>query len=291
MAVIKNHFETTLSDSTLSMHTITGLTAEDSRTSVPKYCHEGTLYFLKSVYKSLTDAGYTDTVINEEDFSITVLGFKLFILTTNYNSSSLMTYPSVYVYGTDKTFSYKASLSTGYSNYTINNCITYGKTLSYNIIVRGDENCVQIAYSSFSYPNSEVPLIFIAKAKNLITEKEAFCCCSDFTDNNNYSPIYFKEKNDLYTCTFGDANSSNTYKNYFQTFYLSLGNNTNSKFVCEPILGNYGTFLTYSLLKCNSVNFERGKYYKIGNDLYFCYGYKLGTATSYDGSYLLFKVS
>lgn len=284
MAVIKNHFETTLSDDiTLTTHTITGLTAEGSSTNIANFCQDGTLYFLKSIYKSLIDAGYTDAVLNEEDYSITVLGFKFYVISKSVNAISAITlYPIIYVYGIGLDIG--ANISNNNNNYWLNE--SSKKTLSYNIIIRGDENCIQIAYSSFIYPNSEVPLIFIAKAKNLITDKESFCYCYRFNDGV-YDLVYFREKEALYT----NQKQRINYENFFPTYYISAGNNTNSKFVCEPILGNCGTYLTYSLLKCNSVNFERGKYYKIGNDLYFCYGYKLGTATSYDGSYLLFKVS
>lgn len=284
MAVIKNHFETTLSDDiTLTTHTITGLTAEGSSTNVTNFCQDGTIYFLKSIYKSLTDAGYTDATINEEDYSITVLGFKFFVISISGNTPpNLRLFPYIYVPGSASRLDSSASNN----NYLLNE---FDKTtLSYNIIIRGDENCVQISYSSFSYPNSEVPLIFIAKAKNLITDKEAFCYFYIFEKANSAQYIYFRDKDKLYNTVYNNIYSDML---YFPAFYGRTGNNTQSKFVCEPVLGNYGTYLIYSLLKCNSVNFEKGKYYKIGNDLYFCHGYKLGSSASYDGSYLLFKVS
>lgn len=293
MAIIKNHFETTLSDDiALTTHTITGLTAADSSTSVNYFCQQASLYFLKSIYKTLIDAGYSDAAKNEVEFSITVLGFKFFVLVPSYYDIQKLTlFPSVHVHGLSNklnTFSNSSSANSG-RIYTLNDISTYAKTLSYNIIIRGDEKCVQIAYSSYDYPNSEVPLIFIANAKNLITSEDSFLYGSEFTDNST-DHVYFRDKNNLYNNIHQSINN-NSYNGYFSTYYTYTGLNTQSKFVCEPILGNYGTYLIYSLLKCNDVYFERGKYYKIGDDLYFCYGYKEGSATSYNGSYLLFKVS
>lgn len=291
MAVIKNHFETTLSDDiAINTYNITGLTAEDSSTSLNFFCQEGTLYFLKSIYKTLVDAGYTDAVMNEEEYSITVLGFKFFAVVRGDSNtiSNLRLYPYLYVYGNGSAFNYISTSIGQQTRYSLSNILSYEKTLSYNIIVRGDENCIQIAYSSFAYPNSEVPFIFIAKAKNLITSKDAFCYNNGFYDNSSNYIVYFRDKEDLYTSTKDVVNSGTS---YFSTYYSYTGLNTQSKLVCEPILGNYGTYLTYSMLKCNSVNFERGKYYKIGNDLYFCNGHKFVNATAYEGSYLLFKVS
>lgn len=292
MAVIKNHFETTISnEAILSTHTITGLTAADSSTSVNYFCQEASLYFLKSIYKTLSDAGYTDATMNEEDFSITVLGFKFFTFCGGASNAMYYLVPKIYTYGNEALFSYSTD-----HKYTIND--GYNKNynnISYSLIIRGDENCMQISFSSCRYPNSEMFLLFIAKAKNLITAEDAFLYFPYLLDNAASCYTYIRNKNDLYNTI-----KSNTYGTYngalniggLPTYYRNNDLNTSqSKFVCEPVLGNYGTYLIYSLLKCNDVYFERGKYYKIGDDLYFCYGYKEGSATSYNGSYLLFKVS
>ena len=157
MAIVKNTFTKTLSSITSASYTITGLTSTTSTNSVSYVSPEITTQFLTSIYRTLLDAGYSDTSMNSSDYSITVLGFKFFILNTTYNSSNYQSYPQVFVHGSSS----KITATSASTTYYINTTDYYN--LSYKIIVRGDKNCVGIWYASYSYPNSEVPLIFIAK--------------------------------------------------------------------------------------------------------------------------------
>ena len=291
MAVVKNTFTTTLSDNiSPTNYIITGLTSATSTTSVSYMWEEASLYLLQSIYQTLVDAGYTDAVMDKTDYSITVLGFKFFVLSKS-DDSSFHSFPCVYCYGTSKNYS-KYSVSYNYKRYySLNDFTSAGRTLSYNIIVRGDENCVQISYGSYMYPNSEVPIIFIAKAKNLITSEDAFCWTYYFDASINLDDthIYFRNKNELYN--YFELNFYEDPAKGFDTYYPYTGLNSQYKMVCEPVLGYYGSFYIYSMIKCNNQYFEHGKYYKIGSDIYFCYGYKLEKNKYYDGTYLLFKVS
>lgn len=291
MAVVKNTFTTTLSDNiSPTNYIITGLTSATSTTSVSYMWEEASLYLLQSIYQTLVDAGYTDAVMDKTDYSITVLGFKFFVLSKS-DDSSFHSFPCVYCYGTSKNYS-KYSVSYNYKRYySLNDFTSAGRTLSYNIIVRGDENCVQISYGSYMYPNSEVPIIFIAKAKNLITSEDAFCWTYYFDASINLDDthIYFRNKNELYN--YFELNFYEDPAKGFDTYYPYTGLNSQYKMVCEPVLGYYGSFYIYSMIKCNNQYFEHGKYYKIGSDIYFCYGYKLEKSKYYDGTYLLFKVS
>ena len=291
MAVVKNTFTTTLSDNiSPTNYIITGLTSATSTTSVSYMWEEASLYLLQSIYQTLVDAGYTDAVMDKTDYSITVLGFKFFVLSKS-DDSSFHSFPCVYCYGTSKNYS-KYSVYYNYKGYySLNDFTSAGRTLSYNIIVRGDENCVQISYGSYMYPNSEVPIIFIAKAKNLITSEDAFCWTYyfDASINSDDTHIYFRNKNELYN--YFELNFYENPEKGFDTYYPYTGLNSQYKMVCEPVLGYYGSFYIYSMIKCNNQYFEHGKYYKIGSDIYFCYGYKLEKSKYYDGTYLLFKVS
>lgn len=289
MAVVKNHFETTLSDTSVTTHSITGLTSETSTTNVNYVSQEASLYFLRSIHQTLLDAGYNDVVKNELEYSISVFGFKFFIFISAYNNSINRYGFELYTYGLNNALSQRGKNSSNLQYEILNDYHTNGTTLSFNLILRGNENCIQLGCSSYNCPNAEYPLIFLAKAKSLITSEEAFCYTSYFYDNVAIY-IYIQDKNNLYNYVSGIANG-NYNGHYFETYYTNNGLNTASKFICEPVLGNYGTYLIYSLLKCNNKNFERGKYYKIGSDIYFCYGYKEKTSDHYDGSYLLFKVS
>lgn len=282
MAVVKNTFTKTLSSITSASHTITGLTSSTSTTSVSYVSKELSTQFLTSIWQSLLDAGYSDASMNTTDYSITVLGFKFFALCKTYSSSNFRSYPMIYTHGSSSVLSVTSDSTT----YYINNSSTYSD-LSYKIIIRGDSNCVGIWYGSYSYPNSEVPLIFIAKAKNLITGGDAYCYCNRWYDSSTSYYVYFKNKSDLYTNNYVKTNASDF---SLTTYYNATGLNTTTKIICEPVLGYYGAFYIYGLIKCNK-NFALGNYYGIGTDKYYCYGYKEGSSSSYSGSYLLMKIS
>ena len=96
MAVVKNTFTTTLSDNiSPTNYIITGLTSATSTTSVSYMWEEASLYLLQSIYQTLVDAGYTDAVMDKTDYSITVLGFKFFVLSKS-DDSSFHSFPCVY---------------------------------------------------------------------------------------------------------------------------------------------------------------------------------------------------
>lgn len=301
MAVVKNHFETTLSDTSVATHTITGLTSETSTTNVNYVNQEASLYFLRSIHKTLLDAGYSDAVKNELEYSISVFGFKFFVLIISTSSSAISgLYPSIYTYGIDRNI-----CSTNASSYKngllINNYYdSHTAQISYNIIVRGDENCISISYSSYKFQDFDIPIIFIAKAKNLITSENSYFF-SGFPQDEIYSDYTFiRNKENLYTYYPLYFNYTNyNYKNILHTRYDTVGLNTDTKFICEPILCYYGSFLIHSLLKCNTT-FDYGKYYKLGSDIYMCYGYRFYTASninnlnplpSWAGPKFLFKIS
>ncbi len=284
MAVVKNTFTKTLSSITSASYTITGLTSATSTTSMSYMSKELTTQFMTSIYQSLLDAGYSDAAMNTSDYSLSVLGFKFFVLMRTYNGSNLQSTPLVYTHGNS---TYIGSTSEN-DTYYINTTDYYN--LSYKIIIRGSSDCVGIWYSSYKYPNSEIPLIFIAKAKNLITGGDGYCFCNRWYNNNSSYKVYFRNKNDLYTVV---SDVCINYSHYMMPYpaYIGTGLNTASKFVCEPVLGNYGTYLIKSVIKSNEKIFTSGSYYQIGTDKYFNYGYKEGTSTAYSGAFLLMKVS
>ena len=282
MAVVKNHFETTLSDTSVAAHTITGLTSETSTTNVNYVSQEASLYFLRSIHQTLLDAGYNDAVKNELEYSISVFGFKFFVLIISSSSSTIGgLYPSIYTYGINN------NICTTYSGqknglYINNYYDPYLTQTSYSILVRGDENCISISYSSCKYQSFEIPILFIAKAKNLITSENAYFF-SGFPQDENYNNYTFiRNKDNLYTCYPLYFNYTNNYRNILDTRYNAIGLNTDTKFICEPILCYYGSFLIHSVLKCNTT-FDYGKYYTLGSDIYMCYGHRFHTASSFGG--------
>ncbi len=256
MSVMRNTFSGTLSASTnistsYKTHTITGLTSETSTTNINYMNPEASIHFLNALHKTLVDAGYGDAIKNDDEYSITVLGFKFFVFIVGNNSI----YPHIYTTGTTNQFVYNSAI------YSINNPVQPFKDLEYNIIIRGDSNHFSIYYGSYNNPTAEHPLFSIAKGKNLITSSDIYMFGQGIS---NSSYIYMREKNDLYNCF---ANSiSNPMDKYTEG---NKGLNTNSKFVCVPQLAYYNTCLIYSMIKGNSVVFTPYKYYKIGNEIYF----------------------
>lgn len=87
--VVRNAYSGSYSSLTSETLTIVGLTSETSTTNVT-IVKELSTEFLNSVYETIVDAGYSDAVKNAEEYSITVLGFKFYVVVgTNY-------YPCVY---------------------------------------------------------------------------------------------------------------------------------------------------------------------------------------------------
>lgn len=257
MSVMRNTFSGTLSASTnistsYKTHTITGLTSETSTTNINYMNPEASVHFLNALHKTLVDAGYGDAIKNDDEYSITVIGFKFFVFIVGNNSIC----PNIYTTGTTSSFSNSSSTA-------INNCSsssTYNE-LEYNITIRGDSNHFSIYYGSYNNPTAEHPLFSIAKGKNLITSSDIYMFGQSIS---NSSSIYMREKNDLYNCF---ANSvSNPLTKYMEG---NKGLNTNSKFVCVPQLAYYNTCLIYSMILGNKTIFTNSKYYKIGNEIYF----------------------
>ncbi len=297
MAVVKNTFSTTFdSIESMAKHTIIGLTSEASTTSTSYYVSPAvTLYFLRSIYQTLLDAGYSDAIMNEEEYSITVLGFKFYCTcgSSYINSFDYGFIPELYVQ------SFNTRLNSEYntnfdeyiqiSNMNSNNLTNIN--LGFNIIVRGSKDCVQIAYSSYLYPNSEVPLLLVAKAKDLINSKDMFLFGNTFSNNSgNYNYWRWRYVDNLYSHSYSSSSSS-TYDCVSYPYYNYTGLNSINKYVCEPVLINYGTIKVNSMIKANNNLHENGKYYKISSDMYFCYGYKYIYNSSYSGLKFLFKVS
>jgi len=266
MSVMRNTFSGELSASpnlstSYKTHTITGLTSETSTTNVNYMNPEASLHFLNAMHKTLVDAGYGDAFKNETEYSITVLGFKFFVFIIG-NSYII---PHIYITGTTNYF---YSSSNGINNCSSNS--TY-KELEYNITIRGDSNHVSIYYGSYNTPTEEHLLFSIAKGKNLITSSDIYMFGKSISES---SSIFMREKNDLYNC-FAN-NVSNPLNKYTEG---NKGLNTNSKFVCVPQLAYYNTCLIYSMIQGNNAIFTPGKYYKIGNEIYYNekgYLYKVG---------------
>lgn len=261
MAVVKNTFSGNITDDTTVSTTITGLSSETSSSSVNIY-QKHSLHLLNAIYQTLLDAGYSDVIKDEINYSITVLGFKLYIYINN---------------------SQNAYINASACNATVASTpFTYLNkgAFSYNIVVRGDKNCVGIWLGQTGNTTSDISLITIAKAKNLITGEDAYAF---FFNNNMQSACY---------CYF--CNKSNIYDIYRELFSEmdvyrdSIGLNNTQKQVIIPLTGYNHSFYVYSLYNKYSLNGTLN-YYKIGEDIYCSTGERRGNSL-YAG-YTLMKVS
>lgn len=266
MSVMRNTFSGELSASpnlstSYKTHAITGLTSETSTTNVNYMNPEASLHFLNAMHKTLVDAGYGDAVKNETEYSITVLGFKFFVFIVGNNSI----YPMIYTISTTNCIYSSQS-------YHINgNQTDIRKNLEYNITVRGDSNHVSVYFGSYNAPTTEIGLLSIAKGKNLVTSSDIYLFGPSISINTS-NGVYMCEKDNPYSYFFIGYNPLNLTTG-------GSGLNTNSKFVCVPQLAYYNTCLFYSMIQGNSAVFTSGKYYKIGNEIYYNengYLYKVG---------------
>lgn len=264
MSVVRKTFTGTLSETPTGItHTITGLTSESSTTNVAGTVIEATLHFLDALYQTLLDAGHSDTIKNENDYSITVLGFKFFVICIQVNSR---VYPKIYTCG-NKSGVYPNGSSSSSTSLAINSTTSPYTNLSYNILVRGDTNHVSIYLGTFQNPNADCVLYSIAKGKDLITSSDIYMYASRINGTQ-----YICKKDDLYTLI---VNGSSVYN----VIPSVSGLNTNSKFVCVPQLVYNNTIVIPSMIQGNSAIFETGKYYKIGSEIYYNesdYLYKVG---------------
>ncbi len=246
--VVRNAYSGSYDSLTSETLTIVGLTSETSTTNVT-IIKELSEEFLNSFYETIIDAGYSDATKNEDDYSITVLGFKFYVVIIKSGY-----YYIVNIY--TETMNSTISLSTN----SVWMAETSKKDYDYNIVVRGSNNFINITCGAYKSTTSEKKIITIAKAKNLITNEEAYYFSGYEIDSSSSGAKYIRNKNHNY----------NVLKNIsFSTYYTESGLNTVSKLVCEPQLAYNGTYLIYSMLRGNSAVLSPGKYYKIGNEIYY----------------------
>lgn len=301
MAAIRNGYEETLD--TVTSVNFTLITGENVSTSV-NISPEISTHFIRAVYQTLLDAGYNDAVLDLNEYSITVLNFKFFVVCS-------MTYsgcgynPRVYIPNTTNTISIVPNNST-YSSTSLTSIhkglrITNlsNTLLNYHVVVRGNKDSLMIQYGYNDF-NRQLSLIFIAKAKNLITSEIQIFTSREIRDKTAYASstaiskttgegYIYKQNNDK---TWTQLISSI----FFDSFYTGKGINTNQSFVVLPQFVYYGTYLIYGMIQCNETMFISGNYYKIGGILYYCNKYGASSNSSETGyditdDYFLLKVS
>lgn len=264
MAVVRKTFRGTVSNGELTNVTYKGLTSEDSTQNF-NICIETTLHFLNSLCQTLIEAGYEDTTVNENEYYITILGEQFYFMCTGCSSSNSSRLSSVNFRG-------GASIS-------LSNSISQYNTLFYGIVIRGDENHVSIYIKpnrSTDLLSNECQALHIFNMKNVITQNDAILIVGSMNNRSSsnivpgyaYGGCYIKEKNTPHKISY----SGNNLSNIFSSNYIDKANNTSEKVVVTPMTCFFGSYIIFSMIGCTSAIFETGKYYKIGENTYYCEG-------------------
>lgn len=227
--------------------------------------------FINDLYETIVAAGYTDAVLDEDKYKITVLGFSFLCIayTSGYNCC-----PYIMPFGmTKQRYDFRGDKSNGAvsTNYTLNGTTSdIYKNFSYNIIIRGDSNGIHIYYGSYNTPNGNYPLFFIQKGKDIINNSNIFIFGRDIGTSTTYYNYYLNE-NASYeevlteSCIYVGSGAL-----YVDNYYSEIGVNTKYKYVCHPLFAYVGNYIYYSMIRGNSVIFTPGNYYKLGTEVYYC---------------------
>lgn len=253
--------------STIQSISIKGLISETSATPINYVCTELSKIFLNSVYETLDEAGYADTVKNEDEYSITVFGLKFYILlisnTTSISSNTVIRLETYCTCRRGETYLNLASSGIIIGK-NVNNKLQY----KYNITVKGDTKLALINFGGYDTYSNNYHLFLIAKVKNLITQGEGIL----------YSPVpLLYSSSECYIIDEDDSIYNYKTISWYNNPYIfsspytnGTGLNTNTKYVCEPQLIYYGSYMVYSMIRANTQLFTKGHYYKIGSNIYYC---------------------
>lgn len=263
MAVVRKTFSGTVSGSGIQEYVnFTGIASEDSETRVSTNV-EMTLHFLNSLCQTLIEAGYEDTTVNEEGYYITIFGEHIYFSIDSCTSTN----------GSEIDFTYFR----GNRNFTSpRSYLTYNKTINYGIVIRGDKDHISIyiqTCKSINTLEAEIQFLHIFKMNNVLNKGESILFINNFRDPGSTYPgivdlFYVKEKNKPYD--FSLNNLTNTM--VLSSNYIFQGNSSFENYIVTPMLCFYGNYLIPSMIGCSKPLFTTGKYYKIGENTYYCEG-------------------
>lgn len=268
MAVVKKTFSGTITDGTATSVELNGIM--ENSTVTLSFCTELTLHFLNALYQTLSDAGYEDITLNTDEYYLTIFGER-FYFPVSATTSGGGTLNSVLIRG--------GNLG------NINGCncyLTSNNEIRYSITIRGDNDHVGIYIASASSNNmlgEEQSFFHIFKMKNIIEDSDSLLFLGNFI-NSVYSSsakkyvtvagkpndIRIKDKDTPYTFT-----NITFYSDFFSSNYFSTATNeSNTKFPIVPMLAAHGCYLIPSMIGCSVSLFTNDKYYKIGDNTYYC---------------------
>lgn len=248
---------------------LTSATATDKITHYPKWSK----IFFNAMYQTLINAGY-EPVINENEYSISLWGFKFYTVVSAYTSNIYYIRPYIYISGTTSNFSTNHEIVTAYSSAT-------KADYNFTLTLRGSDNVCVVTFSTDN-STSEYGVLFLAKATHIPTKSDYFVFNHAITNQP-----YFINKSDLYdmytnsSCLFMSIKSSYNYNKHNE--YYGIGKGYNKVLLATE---QYDFVIKDMLYTPNDAIINMGNYYKIGNELYYSNNAYYSSTYSSDYRYL-----
>lgn len=259
--VIKNTFSGTVDSSKYNISEtiklpLTSATSQNSVSHYPVWSKVA----LNAIYKTLVDAEYTP-IKNEAEYSISIWGFKFYVLVTNYGSGSI----SIYRNGDDihRYCDYVTSMRSSNS--------LQSNEYKFILTIRGNDDMFEMTFSSCSNITTEYWIFAISKAVHIPTKSDVIytmlLCSSSTVIFNAF------EKSNLY-------NSLSCHKILSQTVndissfmnYIGMGKG----YIKVPLFTTGFDCMIKGAILCLKTTSDLtafNQYYKIGNEIYYCGGY------------------
>lgn len=269
--VIKNTFSGTVDSSKYNTNEsiklpLTSATSQDSVSHYPVWSKVA----LNAIYKTLVDAGYTP-IKNEAEYSISIWDFKFYVLVTDSRRGMI----SIYKNGDTGHYC-------SYYTYMCDSRSLQSNEYKFILTIRGNDDMFEMTFSPCDNITTEYWMFAISKAVHIPTKSDVIYTMLSYSSSSVMSNAF--EKSNLY-------NSLTTYKILNKTVddltvfknYVGVGKG----YIKIPLFTVAFDCMIKGAIMCLNTSSgltEFNKYYKIGNEIYYCGG------CNYDTSPYLIKV-
>lgn len=263
MSVYMKSFEQTFETEESVSCNMIGLSSESSVKNNTIIKHQS-LFFLNSLYQTLIGAGYSDTIKNDDDYSITLFGMKFYcgIKKRTYKVSTLYYYdyyPEFYVQGYNDCLCEQPTSNTASTENKIGD--SSKKNFNYSIIVRGNNDAILISTVN---NNIEKTAILIFKSQKIIDNNEMFIISKGIEKR---AILIYKEN------IYNVNPTTYLFLDFISPCPKSLDFDVSNKHIIVPVLDVTHNFIIKGVLYGNTKKFFNGRYYKIGEKIYYSYVY------------------
>lgn len=258
--VIKNTFSGTVDSSKYDTNEsiklpLTSATSQDSVSHYPVWSKVA----LNAIYKTLVDAGYTP-IKNEAEYSISIWGFKFYVLVNNSSSGTI----SIYRNG-------DTSAYCSYYTYMRSSRSLQSNEYKFILTIRGNDDMFEMTFSPCDNITTEYWMFAISKAVHIPTKSDVIYTMLSYSSSSVISNAF--EKSNLYdslsrhTILSQTVNSISDFINY-----IGMGKG----YIKVPLFTIGFDCMIKGAILClqttsNLTAFHQ--YYKIGNEIYYCGGY------------------